>query len=97
MFKPSILIVVILLCQIDLHAAENRYSNYVSGNSLQKNSVQFLNFIDENFYSHEGDQKKLDVKKLRYMQQELRAKHKQLLDSYKQSIKIEFINKRYFT
>ena len=93
MFKPSILIVVILLCQIDLHAAENRYSNYVSGNSHQKNSVQFLNFIDENFYSHEGDQKKLDVKKLRYMQQELRAKHKQLLDSYKQSIKIEFINR----
>jgi len=96
-FKYSILLVIVLLGQIDLHAAEHRYSNFVGGNSYQKNSVQFLNFIDENFFSYKGDEKKLDIKKMRRMQEELRAKHKQLLDSFKQSIKIEFINRHQFS
>ena len=84
---------MVLLCQVNLYAAEHRYSNYVGGNSYQKNSAQHLNFIDENFYSYEGDERKLNIKKLRDMQAEMKAKHKQLLDSFKQSIKIEFINR----
>ena len=68
-FKYSILVVMVLLGQIDLYAAEHRYSNYVSGNSYQKDSEQFLNFIDEKFFSYEGDEKKLDVKKLRALQE----------------------------
>ena len=97
MLKYGILVVTILLCQIDLHAAEHRYSNYVGGNSYQKDSAQFLNFIDENFFSYEGDEKKLDVKKMRKMQEEVKAKHQQLLDSFKQSVKIEFINRHQFS
>ena len=57
MFKYSIFVAVILLVQIDLHAAEHRYSNYVGGNSFQGNSAQLLSFIDELFYSYEGDEK----------------------------------------
>ena len=71
-FKNNILVVMMLLSPAALHAAEhhssNYYSNYVGGNSYQKNSAQFLNFIDENFYSYEGDEKKLDVQKMRKMQ-----------------------------
>jgi len=97
-FKYTILVVTVLLGQIGLCVAEeHRYSNYVSGNSYQKNSTQFLNIIDEKFFSYEGDEKKLDVKKLRNIQEELRAKHRQLLDSFKQSIKIEFINRHQFS
>ncbi len=93
MLKYSILVVVLLINQIDLCAAEHRYSNYVGGNSYQKNSAQFLNFIDESFFSYESGEKKLDVEKMRYMQEEMQAKHRQLIDSFKQSIKIEFINR----
>jgi len=92
-FKYSILVVIVFLAQVDLHAAEHRYSNYVSGNSYQKNSPQFLSLIDEKFFSYEGNEKKLDVSKLRNMRTELTAKHKQLLDSFQQSIKVEFINR----
>jgi len=88
---------MVLLGQIDTHAAEHRYSNNVGGNSYQKNSVQFLSLIEENFFSYEGDEKKLDIKKIRHMQKELKEKHEQLLDSFKQSIKIEFINRHQFS
>jgi hypothetical protein len=88
---------MVLLGQIDLYAAEHRYSNYVGGNSYQKNSTQYLSFIDENFFSYEGNEKKLDVKKMRDMQEKLKAKHRQLSDSFKQSIKIEFINRHQFS
>jgi len=97
MFKYSILVVMLLLGQMDLYAAEHRYSNYVSGNSSQKNSTQFLNLIDENFFSYEGDEKKLDVEKMRNMQEEVKAKHMQLLDSFQQSVKIEFINRHQYS
>ena len=97
MLKYSILVAMALLGQIDLYAAEHRYSNYVGGNAHQKNSAQLLNFIDENFFSYEADEKKLDVKKLRSMQHQLKAKHGQLLDSFKQSIKIEFINRHQYS
>lgn len=97
MFKYSILVVMVLLDPIDLYAAEHRYSNYVGGNSYQKNSAQFLSFIDESFFSYEGNDKKLDVKKMRDMQEALKAKHRQLSDSFKQSIKIEFINRHQFS
>ena len=96
MFKYSILVVMVLLNQVDLHAAD-RYSNYVGGNSYQKNSTQLIDFIDENFYSHEGNKKSLDVKKMRQMQAEVKAKHLQLLDSFHQSVKIEFINRHQFS
>ena len=100
-FKNNILVVMMLLSPAALHAAEhhssNYYSNYVGGNSYQKNSAQFLNFIDENFYSYEGDEKKLDVQKMRKMQAVIKAKHRQLLDSFHQSVKIEFINRHQFS
>jgi len=96
-FKHSILVIMILLGRVDLYAAEHPYSNFVGGNSYQKDSTQFLSFIDENFFSYVGDEKKLDVKKMRDMQEKLRAKHSQLLDSFKQSIKIEFINRHQFS
>ncbi len=102
MFKNSILVATVLLGQvllgqIDLYAAESHYSNYVSGNASQKNSEQFLDIIDENFYSYEGNEKKLDVKKVLNLQEQLKAKHSQLLDSFKQSIKVEFINRHQFS
>ncbi len=97
MFKYSILVAMLLLGPIDLGAAEQRYSNYVGGNSYQKNSTQFLTFIDERFFSYEGDEKKLDVKKIRNVQHMLRTKHRQLLDSFKQSVKIEFINRHQYS
>ena len=88
---------MIWLSQVDLHAAEHRYSNYVGGNAYQENSEQYLNFIDEKFFSYESNEKKLDVEKIRALQKELNAKHKQLLDSFEQSIKIEFINRHQFS
>lgn len=97
MFKYSILVFIVLLGQIDLYAAEHRYSNYVGGNSYQKNSAQLLNLVEDKFFSYEGEEKKLDVKKMRDMQQELKAKHAQLLDSFKQSIKVEFINRHQYS
>ena len=97
MFKYSLLITALLLGQLDLYAAELRYSNYVGGNSYQKNSAQFLDFIDENFYSFDGEEKKLDVNKMRTLQAEIKAKHQQLLDSFHQSVKIEFINRDQFS
>ena len=87
---------MVLLSQVDLHAAD-RYSNYVGGNSYQKNSTQLIDFIDENFYSHEGNKKSLNVKKMRRMQADVKAKHLQLLDSFHQSVKIEFINRHQFS
>ena len=97
MFRYSILVVVALLVQSNLYAADHPYSNYVGGNSYQKNSATLVNFIDENFYSYYDDVKKLDVNKMRNLQEELRAKHSQLLDSFQQSIKIEFINRHQFS
>ena len=78
MFKNSILVAVVLLGQVllghaDLYAAEWKYSNYVGGNASQKNSEQFLNLVDESFYSYEADEKKFDVEKVRNLQQELRS------------------------
>ena len=95
--KYKIFIVMLLLIQIDLAAAQHRYSNYVGGNSHQKDSVEYLNFIDERFFSYEGDSKELDVKKIRSLQKEINAKHKQLLDSFEQSIKVEFINRHQYS
>ena len=95
--KHIILVVMLLLSQTDLHAAEHRYSNYVGGNSYQKNSAQLSSFIDENFYSSHVDGKKLDVTKMRNLQKEVKAKHALLLDSFHQSIKIEFINRHQFS
>ena len=97
MFKYSILVATVLLSQVDLHAAEHRYSNYVGGNSYQKNSVQFLDFIDQNFYSFDGQEKKFYLNKMRTLQAEVKAKHRQLLDSFHQSVKIEFINRHQFS
>jgi len=88
---------MLLLGQTDLNAAEQRYSNYVGGNSYQKNSEQFLNIVDENFFSYEGGEKKIDVKKLRKTQEAIKAKHIQLLDSLKQSVKVEFINRHQYS
>jgi hypothetical protein len=97
MFKYSILVTMVLLGQLDLHAAEQRYSNYVSGNSLQRDSMQLPKFINENFFSYQGDEKKLDVEKMRLIQNALKAKHQRLLDSFKQSTKIEFINRHQYS
>ncbi len=102
MFKNCILVAIVFLGQLllsrgDLYAAQSKYSNYVGGNASQKNSEQFLNLVDESFYSYEGEEKKLDVKKVRSLQHKLRVKHKQLLDSFKQSIKVEFINRHQFS
>jgi len=88
---------MVLFSQCSLHAAEPRYSNYVGGNSYQKNSEQFLKIIDENFFSYEGDERKLDIEKMRKVQEDVKAKHEQLLDSFQQSIKVEFINRHQFS
>ena len=97
MFKYCILVATILLGQIDLYAAEHPYSNYVGGNFYQKNSAQSLSFIDNNFFLYEGNEKKLNVEKMRLLQEKVKAKHQQLLDSFKQSIKIEFINRHQYS
>ncbi len=101
MSKYCILVVTLLFGQIDLYAAEqrteDRYSNYVGGNSYQKNSAQLLRLIDEHFFSYEGNEKKLDVTKMRTLQQAVKAKHEQLIDSFQQSVKIEFINRHQYS
>ncbi len=102
MFKYIISVVMVWLgllwlAQIDLNAAELRYSNYVGGNSHQENSEQFLDLIDETFFFYQGGEKNLDVEKVRSLQRELRTKHDQLLDSFKQSVKTEFINRHQYS
>jgi len=96
-FKNGMFVVMLLLGQTDLCAAEHRHSNYVGGNAHQENSKQVQDFIDEHFFSYKGGEKKLDIIKMRDLQKKLRVKHDQLLDSFQQSIKIEFINRQQYS
>ena len=95
--RGCLLLTIALSGQLESHANEVPYSNYVGGNTYQEDSSQLLTFIDENFYSSEGNQKVLDIRKMRQLQERVKAKHEQLLDSFQQSAKIESINRHQFS